>query len=70
MTNSVFGLWYCDNIANGIWPYVLLVMPLAGAYLYGQRKKQIALILIFVWAGFQLTTQGLSLFVFECNANF
>jgi hypothetical protein len=68
MPNSGFALWYCDNVANGIWPFLLLSVPLVGAYLYGQGKKQIAWILILAWAVIQLSSQGLSLFVFECNA--
>ncbi len=69
MPGSAFGSFYCEHVTNGVLPYVLLVMPLAGAYLYGQRKKQIAWILILVWAGIQLATQGLSLFIFNCNAD-
>jgi hypothetical protein len=68
MANSTFALWYCDNISNGIWAYFLLAAPLAGAYLYGQGKKKIAWILILGWAAIHLSNQGLSLFMFNCNA--
>jgi hypothetical protein len=47
-------LWYCENIGNSILPYVLLAMPLGGAYLYGQKKARLAWILIGVWAVLQI----------------
>ncbi|MBY6241195.1 hypothetical protein [Methylosinus sp. Sm6] len=42
-------IWYCENIGNSTLPYVLLTLPLAGAYLYGQKKQRLAWILIGAW---------------------
>jgi len=47
--------WYCENIVAGPWPFLLLLVPLAGAYLYGQNKKRIGWILIAVWATLQIS---------------
>lgn len=53
-------LWYCENVGNSMLPYVLLAMPIGGAYLYGQSKKRIAWILIGVWALAQIVISGLT----------
>lgn len=53
-------LWYCETIGNSIAPYVLLALPLGGAYLYGQNQKRVAWILIGVWAVVQMAMSGLS----------
>ena len=42
-------LWYCDNIGTSIVPYVLLALPLGGAYLYGQKQTRRAWMLIASW---------------------
>jgi hypothetical protein len=42
--------WYCDTIANSGWQYILLALPLGGAYYYGQNQKRLAWILIGAWA--------------------
>lgn len=42
-------VWYCENIGNSVWPYVMLALPLGGAYLYGRNQKRVAWILIGVW---------------------
>jgi hypothetical protein len=53
-------LWYCENIGNSILPYLLLALPLGGAYLYGQKQKRIAWILIGSWAVLQLALSGVT----------
>jgi hypothetical protein len=51
-------LWYCDYIGNSIVPFVLLALPLGGAYLYGQKQQRIAWILIGSWAVLQMGLSG------------
>ena len=68
MPTSSFASWYCENITNGPWEFVLLIVPLAGAYFYGQGKKKLAWILILSWAAFHISLTAISLFVFDCNA--
>lgn len=52
--------WFCQNLGNySFVPYVLLAMPIGGAYLYGRKSternyKKIAWILIGAWAFIQL----------------
>jgi hypothetical protein len=53
-------MWFCDNIGNSALPYVLLAMPIGGAYLYGQKKTRIAWILIGVWVVAQVIISGLT----------
>jgi hypothetical protein len=53
-------LWYCENIGNSALPYVLLALPLGGAYLYGQKKTRLAWILIGVWAVVQTIVSGVT----------
>jgi hypothetical protein len=68
MPASSFGLWYCEYIGLGPLEYVLLLVPLAGAYFYGRGKKKLAWILILSWAAVHITLQALTLFVFDCSA--
>ncbi|CAN2532630.1 MAG TPA: hypothetical protein VIF40_17575 [Methylosinus sp.] len=53
-------LWFCDNIGNSALPYVLLAMPIIGAYLYGQKRTRVAWILISVWVVTQVIISGLT----------
>lgn len=53
-------LWYCENIGNSILPYLLLALPLGGAYLYGQKQRRIAWILIGSWAVLQMALSGVT----------
>lgn len=53
-------LWYCQNIGNSVWPFVLLALPLGGAYFYGQNQKRRAWILIGVWAVVQTVISALT----------
>jgi hypothetical protein len=55
MPTSNAEAWYCEHIATGSWPFILLVVPLIGAYLYGQNKKKLGWILIAVWATLQIS---------------
>jgi hypothetical protein len=53
-------MWYCETVGNSIAPYLLLALPLCGAYLYGQNQKRTAWILIAIWAVTQMAMSGLS----------
>ncbi len=66
MASSNLELWYCDNITSGPWPFALLALPLAGAYLYGQKKQQLAWILIGVWIPIQLAMSFVNNIVVSC----
>jgi hypothetical protein len=55
-------LWYCENIGNSAVPYVLLALPLAGAYLYGQKKARLAWILIGTWVVVQMAMSATTSF--------
>jgi|APFre7841882630_1041343.scaffolds.fasta_scaffold12745_3 hypothetical protein len=68
MPASPFATWYCENIGLGPLEYILLLVPLAGAYFYGQGKKKLAWTLILGWAAFHIALQALTLFVFDCSA--
>jgi uncharacterized membrane protein YccC len=53
-------LWYCETISDSIAPFILLALPLGGAYLYGQKQTRMAWILIAIWAVLQMGMSGLS----------
>lgn len=67
MVSEKLNLWYCDTFVTQPWQFFFLVLPLAGAFLYGRDQKKIALILIAVWVVIQITLAGLTNFVFDCN---
>ena len=47
-------VWYCDNIVAGPWPFLLLLLPLAGAYFYGRKQHRRGWMMIGVWIPIQL----------------
>jgi hypothetical protein len=66
MPESPLALWYCDKVAAGSWSYALLLLPLLGAYFYGQRKQKIGWILIGVWLPLQFGLSFVNSFVAGC----
>jgi len=59
--------WYCEQIAGGPWPFVLLLLPLAGAYVYGQSKHKLAWILIGVWLVIQIPISFVTNLLVNCS---
>ncbi len=59
--------WYCEHIVDGPWPFVLLALPLLGAYFYGQKKRKRGLILIGVWVPLQLAFAYVNNMVVDCS---
>jgi hypothetical protein len=68
MPDSSFRALYCEYVGLGPFEYVLLLVPLAGAYFYGQGKKKMAWSLIIGWAAVHVLLQALTLFTFDCSA--
>jgi hypothetical protein len=58
--------WYCEHIANGSLPYILLGLPLLGAYLYGQNKRRFAWLFIGAWIFIQIPMSYVTHVVFNC----
>jgi len=54
MPTSSAETWYCENIIAGPWPFLLLIIPLVGAYLYGRNKHRLAWTLIGFWIAIQI----------------
>ncbi|KAF2991729.1 hypothetical protein OGR47_08535 [Methylocystis sp. MJC1] len=67
MVSEKLNLWYCDTFVAQPWQFFFLVLPLAGAFLYGRDQKKIAWILIGAWVVIQVTLSALTNFVFNCN---
>lgn len=67
MVSEKLNLWYCDTFVTQPWQFFFLVLPLAGAFLYGRDQKKTAWILIGAWVVIQITLSGLTNFVFDCN---
>ncbi len=67
MVSEKLNLWYCDTFVTQPWQFFLLLLPLAGAYLYGQNKHKVAWILIGSWVVIQVVSSALTNFVFSCN---
>jgi len=61
-------IWFCDHVANGPWPFLLLGLPLVGAYLYGRQRQKLALILIGAWIAFQVPFMFAKTILFQCDA--
>ena len=62
-------LWYCDNIVSGPWPFLLLGLPLVGAYYYGRGKTKLAWILIGVWIPIQIALSFTNNIVVACPSD-
>lgn len=58
--------WYCEHIANGPWPFTLLLLPLFGAYFYGRGKQKLGWILIGIWLPLQITFTYVNNMVVNC----
>jgi hypothetical protein len=69
MPTNRFEIWYCDNIVSGPWPYLLLLLPLAGAYLYGQNKHRLAWYFIGAWIPLQIGISFVSNMVVTCQGD-
>jgi len=67
MLSDKLTLWYCDTFVNAPWQFFFLLLPLAGAYLYGRDKKKLAWILIGVWVFIQVGMSTLTHLVFVCQ---
>lgn len=67
MVDEKLNLWYCDTFVSQPWQFFFLLLPLAGAFLYGREQKKLAWILIGVWIVIQVTFSALTNFVFSCN---
>ena len=61
--------WYCEQIVAGPWPFVLLLIPLAGAYFYGQAKHKLAWILIGAWIAIQIPMSFVNNILVDCNGD-
>ncbi len=61
--------WYCDQIVAGPWPFLLLLIPLAGAYFYGQGKHKLAWILIGAWMLLQVPMSFVNNFMVNCQGD-
>jgi hypothetical protein len=61
--------WYCDRIVAGPWPFVLLLLPLVGAYLYGQRKHRLAWMLMGAWILVQVPMSFVNNIVVNCQGD-
>jgi hypothetical protein len=58
--------WYCENIVSGPWPFLLLLLPLAGAYFYGRNKHKLGWILIGIWIAVQIPMSFVNNIVVNC----
>ncbi len=58
--------WYCEHIVGGPWSFALLVIPVIGAYFYGQKQKKLAWTLIGVWLPLQIGMNYVNNVVMEC----
>ncbi|QGM98913.1 hypothetical protein [Methylocystis parvus] len=67
MVDEKLNLWYCDTFVSQPWQFFFLLLPLAGAFLYGREKKKLGWILIGTWVVIQVTFSALTNFVFNCN---
>jgi hypothetical protein len=67
MVSEKLNLWYCDTFVTQPWQFFFLLLPLAGAFLYGREQKKLAWILIGIWIVIQVTFSALTNFVFSCN---
>ena len=61
--------WYCDKIVAGPWPFVLLLIPLAGAYFYGRGKQRLAWMLIGAWILLQVPMSFVNNIVVNCQGD-
>ncbi len=66
MFNGGAEVWYCDNIVAGPWPFLILLLPLAGAYFYGRKQTRRGWILIGVWLPIQLGLSFTNNLVVSC----
>lgn len=67
MPSDKWNLWYCDTFVNTPWQFFFLLLPLAGAFLYGRDKKKLAWILIGIWVGIQIAYSFFTNIVFNCS---
>lgn len=67
MVSDSTNLWFCDTFVNTPWQFFFLLLPLAGAYLYGKDKKALAWKLIGAWIVIQVSFSALTNFVFACS---
>ena len=61
--------WYCEHIVSGPWPFVLLILPLVGAYLYGQSKQRLAWMLIGAWVVIQVPMSFVNNILVNCHGD-
>ncbi|ARN82786.1 hypothetical protein [Methylocystis bryophila] len=61
--------WYCDKIVAGPWPFLLLLIPVAGAYFYGRGKRKLAWILIGAWIAIQIPMSFANNFMVNCQGD-
>jgi hypothetical protein len=66
MFNGGADVWYCDNIVAGPWPFLLLLLPLAGAYYYGRKQHRRGWMMIGVWIPIQLALSFTNNLVVSC----
>jgi hypothetical protein len=67
MVSDKLNLWYCDTFVSQPWQFFFLLLPLAGAFLYGREQKKLGWTLIGIWVVIQVTFSALTNFVFNCN---
>lgn len=67
MVSEKLNLWYCDTFVAVPWQFFFLILPLFGAFLYGQEKYRLAWTLIGIWIFIQMTFSALTNFVFSCS---
>jgi hypothetical protein len=58
--------WYCEHMVGGPWSMAPLVIPLIGAYFYGQKKKKLGWILIGIWLPLQIGLNYVNNVAMEC----
>lgn len=66
MPTGDFGSWYCVHMVGGPWSFALLVVPLIGAYFYGQNRKKLGWVLIGIWLPLQIALNYVNNVVMEC----
>jgi len=50
----------------GPWPFLLLLLPLVGAYLYGRQKQRLGWMLIGAWVAIQVPMSYVNYVVVRC----
>lgn len=66
MPTSGVELWYCENVALGPAPYILMLLPLIGAYFYGREQRKLAWSFIVAWIAIQVPMSYVNYVVVRC----